>query len=132
MSSSAAWQANTKYKICDMGHPMAAGSEAGGYRLLASQEQLLLTLSVYAMNAPSLHRHHVGHQDCGCLRCPGVQLKGGAVMAADLVIDASGRRSKVQAWLEEGGYSAPVTVEVDPGVGYSSAIFDVPPEVWSS
>lgn len=63
----------------------------------------------------------------------GVQLKGGAVLAADLVIDASGRRSKVQKWLAEGGYSAPATVEVDPGVGYTTSIFDVPPEVrcWS-
>ena len=62
-------------------------------------------------------------------RFPGVQLKSGAILAADLVIDASGRRSKVQTWLEEGGYSAPMTFEVDPGVGYSSAIFEVPPEV---
>ncbi len=45
------------------------------------------------------------------------------------MVDASGRVSAVQAWLREGGYALPRTVEVNAGVGYSGAIFDVPKEV---
>ena len=44
-------------------------------------------------------------------------------------MDASGRLSKVQSWLAEGGYEKPRSVEVNSGVGYSDALFDVPPEV---
>ena len=59
----------------------------------------------------------------------GVVLKGGETLAADLVVDASGRLSKVQSWLAEGGYATPRSVEVNSCVGYSDAVFDVPPEV---
>ena len=61
--------------------------------------------------------------------CAGVRLKDGETLPADLVIDASGRVSAVQRWLQEGGYALPRTVEVNAGVGYSGAIFDVPQEV---
>jgi len=60
-----------------------------------------------------------------------VRLKGGETLPADLVVDASGRVSAVLAWLREGGYALPRTVEVNAGVGYSGAIFDVPQEVCS-
>ncbi len=60
----------------------------------------------------------------------GVKLKDGTVLAADLVVDASGPRGKTRQWLEEGGY--PVqdvrTVEVDPHVGYTMEVLDVPDE----
>ena len=53
------------------------------------------------------------------------------MLAADLVVDASGPRGKTRQWLEEGGY--PVqdvrTVEVDPHVGYTMEVLDVPDEV---
>ncbi len=52
------------------------------------------------------------------------------MLAADLVVDASGPRGKTRQWLEEGGY--PVqdvrTVEVDPHVGYTMEVLDVPDE----
>ena len=59
----------------------------------------------------------------------GVTLKGGATLPADLVVDASGRHSKLQEWLLEGGFSPPRSVEVDPHMGYTTAIFDLPPKV---
>ena len=55
------------------------------------------------------------------------------MLAADLVVDASGPRGKTRQWLEEGGY--PVqdvrTVEVDPHVGYTMEVLDVPDEARS-
>ena len=56
-------------------------------------------------------------------------MRGGQTLAADLIVDASGRMSRVQSWLTEGGYATPRTVEVNPRVGYSGAVFSVPEEV---
>ncbi len=59
----------------------------------------------------------------------GVVIEGGKLLAADLVIDASGRRSKIDDWLRNGGYEAPRTVTIDPNVGYQSTYFEAPQEV---
>jgi hypothetical protein len=44
---------------------------------------------------------------------PGVVLRGGTVLPADLVVDASGRGSRTPEWLEAGGWAPPPTVTVD-------------------
>lgn len=63
---------------------------------------------------------------CGVL---GVELlPNGTKIKGDLVIDASGPGSAAPQWLEEGGYAAPHTVKVDPLVGYTFSIVDVPQE----
>ena len=64
------------------------------------------------------------------MRCAGVKLKDGTVLHADLVVDASGPRGKTKDWLVEGGYPVQQirTVEVDPHVGYTTVIIDVPEE----
>lgn len=55
------------------------------------------------------------------------------VLRADLVVDASGPRGMTKTWLADGGY--PVqdirTVEVDPHVGYTMEVLDVPNEACS-
>ena len=63
--------------------------------------------------------------------CAGVAMKGGDVLDADLVVDASGRLSRVQGWLTEGGYKTPRSVEVNPRIGYAGSVFSVPEEVRS-
>lgn len=45
---------------------------------------------------------------------------------ADLVVDASGRTSKLLTWLEALGYGAPVVTSVNAFWGYSSRFFAVP------
>jgi flavin-dependent dehydrogenase len=45
------------------------------------------------------------------------------VILADLVIDASGRSSRLPAWLEEVGYPRPPEITVDPRVGYASRYY---------
>jgi 2-polyprenyl-6-methoxyphenol hydroxylase-like FAD-dependent oxidoreductase len=62
-------------------------------------------------------------------------IDGGPVdeLAADLVVDASGRGSKVPEWLCELGFPAPAETVVDSGAGYSTRWFAAaPPERWPS
>jgi 2-polyprenyl-6-methoxyphenol hydroxylase-like FAD-dependent oxidoreductase len=54
---------------------------------------------------------------------------GGAVdtREADLVVAATGRRGQASEWLAELGYQRPKTEEVDPHLGYASALFHPSP-----
>jgi 2-polyprenyl-6-methoxyphenol hydroxylase-like FAD-dependent oxidoreductase len=53
----------------------------------------------------------------------GVVLADGTTLAADLVVDASGRQARTLPWLEELGYAAPPTTDVDIDVAYASRTF---------
>jgi 2-polyprenyl-6-methoxyphenol hydroxylase-like FAD-dependent oxidoreductase len=53
----------------------------------------------------------------------GVHLADGTDLAADLVVDASGRQGRSLPWLEELGYDAPPTTEIAIDVAYASRIF---------
>ncbi|WP_405166498.1 FAD-dependent monooxygenase [Nocardia sp. NBC_01499] len=48
---------------------------------------------------------------------------------ADLVIDASGRTSKLPHWLSEAGFSPPVERVVDGNLSYTSRLYDSPPDI---
>lgn len=48
-------------------------------------------------------------------------------LAADFVLDATGRSSAAPKWLEELGYSAPEEAGVDAMLGYASRFFKTPP-----
>ena len=53
-----------------------------------------------------------------------VEAEGGAeAVAADLVLDATGRGSRAPAWLESLGYSRPAEETVEVGVGYTTRVF---------
>jgi 2-polyprenyl-6-methoxyphenol hydroxylase-like FAD-dependent oxidoreductase len=53
----------------------------------------------------------------------GVRIDGEPPLEADFVVDASGRRSKLRAWLEEAG-SAPIRQESEPcGIFYTSRFY---------
>lgn len=53
----------------------------------------------------------------------GVAIEGEAPLAADLVVDASGRRSKLRAWLEAAGCT-PIRQESEPcGIFYTSRFY---------
>lgn len=51
------------------------------------------------------------------------------VIDADLVIDASGRGSRLPAWLAEYGVGPVAVSEVDARVGYASRLYAIPPGV---
>jgi 2-polyprenyl-6-methoxyphenol hydroxylase-like FAD-dependent oxidoreductase len=56
-------------------------------------------------------------------RISGVRLTDGTVHDADLVIDATGRNSRLPAWLEELGFPRADEEVVDARIGYASRLF---------
>jgi 2-polyprenyl-6-methoxyphenol hydroxylase-like FAD-dependent oxidoreductase len=65
------------------------------------------------------------------LRVAGVRVRHGDAPAqeisADLVVDATGRASRVESWLRDLGIEAPRTQCVDAAVGYASRWYQPPP-----
>ncbi|OBI78570.1 NAD(P)/FAD-dependent oxidoreductase, partial [Mycobacterium sp. E740] len=59
-------------------------------------------------------------------RVTGVLLDSGETVAADLVVDATGRGTRLPVWLEKWGYERPVEETVDVGIAYASHQFHVP------
>ncbi|BDA41680.1 Putative epoxidase LasC [Coccomyxa sp. Obi] len=59
----------------------------------------------------------------------GVVLKDGNEISADIVVDASGRNSKVSEWLEAAGCSAPPQQVINSGLGYGTRTYKMP-EDW--
>ncbi|MEI9995870.1 MAG: FAD-dependent monooxygenase [Rhizomicrobium sp.] len=57
--------------------------------------------------------------------------RGDEAIAADLVIDATGRSGNPQSWLEAGGFAPVEETRLEIGTGYASAIFRKPPG-WQS
>ena len=49
-------------------------------------------------------------------------------MSADLVIDTSGRMSKLPKWLKRAGRTLPQTDELIVSLGYSTRYYQIPPE----
>jgi hypothetical protein len=52
-------------------------------------------------------------------------------VAADLVVDASGRNSRLPRWLAATGRPAAAEVEVDADISYASRFYEMPPSVRS-
>ncbi len=61
-----------------------------------------------------------------------VELADAPPVPADLVIDASGRSSRLPTWLAAAGVSAAPTAEVDAGVGYSTRRYAADPATLSA
>jgi len=61
--------------------------------------------------------------DLLCDATAGLELADGSVLPADLVVDASGRKSGVADWLAAAGCEAPPTKVVSSGVGYGSRVY---------
>jgi 2-polyprenyl-6-methoxyphenol hydroxylase-like FAD-dependent oxidoreductase len=59
-------------------------------------------------------------------RVTGVQLADGQYADADLVVDASGRYSRLPDWLEEADYPRPAQTVVDADLAYATMLFDAP------
>lgn len=58
-----------------------------------------------------------------------VRMADGQVLEADLVIDASGRTSRLPVWLEQLGFGPARVSEVDPQIGYATREYAVPPGI---
>jgi 2-polyprenyl-6-methoxyphenol hydroxylase-like FAD-dependent oxidoreductase len=66
--------------------------------------------------------------DVAAGRVTGVVLDGTEpeFVAADLVVDAAGRGSRLPVWLQEWGFERPVEDVIDVGIGYASHQFRMP------
>ena len=64
--------------------------------------------------------------DAGRGRVTGVLLDSGEQVAADLVIDATGRGTRLPAWLQKWGYERPHEDTVDVGIAYASQRVRIP------
>ncbi|MEZ5292411.1 MAG: hypothetical protein R2745_15120 [Vicinamibacterales bacterium] len=56
-------------------------------------------------------------------RVTGVTLATGEALAADLIVDASGRGSRAPDWLRSLGYAAPAEDRIEIGLGYTTRTF---------
>lgn len=59
-------------------------------------------------------------------RVVGVRTDDGAVVDADLVIDATGRGTRLPVWLQQWGFGRPQEDTVHVGIGYSSVVLRIP------
>ena len=59
-------------------------------------------------------------------RVTGVHLDSGEVVGADLVVDATGRGTRLPVWLEKWGFERPRDDTVDVGIAYASQRVQVP------
>ena len=63
-------------------------------------------------------------------RITGVRLRQSGVERieiAQLIVDASGRSTQAPRWLQESGWSSPSATVVDPGLGYATRRYRIPP-----
>lgn len=109
---------------------LAPGKKARQRRFLKQPRQFLVCVCVVACGRQALPPFH----PC-CLMPPppkkhsphtprchttGVMLRGGSSLQADLVVDCSGRQSKMPQWLEAAGLPAPRVSQVNASLGYAS------------
>ena len=104
------------------------------FATLATRRQLLeYAMATVAAPVVDVRRgvHVTGLLSDGRRRVTGVQLGGGSLgareLAADLVIDASGRRSPLPGWLDAIGGAAPAEESEDLGFVYYGRFFQGPP-----
>jgi flavin-dependent dehydrogenase len=64
--------------------------------------------------------------DAAQSRVTGVRLDTGETVSADLVVDATGRGTRLPVWLEKWGYGRPREDGVNVGIGYSSQRVEIP------
>ncbi|MFI1912273.1 NAD(P)/FAD-dependent oxidoreductase [Nocardia sp. NPDC020380] len=107
-------------------HPTDTGLTA----LLASRpmlEDAILT-QVLAMPGVQLWQRRTAAGLIGDRAVTGVRLADGAEVAADLVVDATGRGSRAADWLAALGHQRPDEERIDVDLGYTSRMFRRKPD----
>ncbi|GGM79548.1 hypothetical protein GCM10011609_14140 [Lentzea pudingi] len=97
-----------------------------------------LGMPLLSLSRPLLEtciRRRVGAEVVGGVHVTGLSLRDGVVdgvltrdgrVDADLVVDASGRSSKLPAWLAAAGITTPEPEVVDSGTGYATRLYTAP------
>lgn len=85
-----------------------------------------------AMSAVRVVRGHVDGLTAGAGRVDGVAVSAGDAdgdrLAADLVVDCTGRSSRIGTWLRTLGYDAPPEKKVVVDLGYATRLYARPPD----
>jgi 2-polyprenyl-6-methoxyphenol hydroxylase-like FAD-dependent oxidoreductase len=103
-------------------------STRSGLPLLVASRPLLETHLRRRVTAKIVDGVHVTGLSFRGSAVDGVLTRDGRI-DADLVVDASGRSSKLPAWLAEAGITVPEPVVVDSRTGYATRLYTAPPEV---
>ncbi|MET8760583.1 2-polyprenyl-6-methoxyphenol hydroxylase-like oxidoreductase [Lentzea sp. NPDC004782] len=99
-----------------------------GLPLLVASRPLLETHLRRRVTAKIVDGVHVTGLSFRGSTVDGVRTRDGRI-DADLVVDASGRSSKLPAWLADAGITVPEPVVVDSRTGYATRLYTAPPEV---
>ncbi|CUU55447.1 Dehydrogenase (flavoprotein) [Parafrankia irregularis] len=94
-----------------------------GVRVTATDAATAAAIDHLSQDAPRLDGDAGGN---GQVAAQGA--RGGAVIAADLVVDATGRASRAPDWLAEIGCDRPVEERIDIDLGYASRTYERRPE----
>ena len=105
-----------------------------GLQKLAFSRELLDWLVLRSLKVRSNVHFREGWEARGLTstggRVTGVRVHDGeraGELSADLVVDATGRRSPLPAWMEDAGFEAPAETVVSAFLGYSSRIYERSP-----
>ena len=114
------------------GHVLGTDASAAGrvHRVRAQQAQLewQIRRRVSAIDNVDIVHAAVSRADSTPRRqrVTGVLLDSGEVVAADLVVDAAGRGTRLPVWLEQWGFERPREETVDVGIGYATHQLRIP------
>jgi 2-polyprenyl-6-methoxyphenol hydroxylase-like FAD-dependent oxidoreductase len=111
------------------GHPEAPLD--GSDRLLTGTRPFLesrIRASVLALPNVATVRAQVTGLEYAGGRVSGIRIASGEVLAADFVVDALGRSSRLSDWLSEEGYDRPRLQRVHAGINYASMLFKRSPQ----
>ncbi len=103
-----------------------------GYEVVSLTRPLLEHVVRGRVRALPGVRLEQGHRVCGLERRDGqweVLRSGGSALPADFVIDASGRNSRLPAWLTDIGVVVPEGSAVDARVGYATRVYTADPSL---
>ncbi len=118
--------------------------DAGEMRILNPQGWVAsskIGLPLLVVSRPLLETHirrRVTAKIMDDVHVTGLSLRGSTVdgvltrdgrIDADLVVDASGRSSKLPAWLADAGIAVPEPTVVDSRTGYATRLYTAPPDV---
>ena len=74
--------------------------------------------------------HRAGSADAAlssdAVACAGLVLKSGITMDTHLVVDASGRHSRLPEWLTDEGFGEPPADTVNSKLGYATRMYNIP------
>lgn len=111
-----------------------AGDTSGMRSVLATRPFLEAALRARALALPGVALRHgtaTGLVERGVDAVGGVVLRDGS-LPADLVVDASGRSSRLPGWLAQLGHPTPPEQRVDVDLGYATRLYSrVPPTAFS-